>query len=157
MFAVLKTGGKQYRVEAGDVLRVEKLAAEAGQKVQFNDILMVGGDAPVIGAPLVAGAAVQAEVIDQIKGEKVIHFVKRRRKQSSQRTKGHRQHLTLVRVTDILASGAEGTGVAPATGTVAARRAAHEAPGAAPAPALTTAPAPAEKPKRVRKAAAAQE
>ncbi len=157
MFAVLKTGGKQYRVEAGDVLRVEKLAAEAGQKVQFNDILMVGGDAPVIGAPLVAGAAVQAEVIDQIKGEKVIHFVKRRRKHSSQRTKGHRQHLTLVRVTDILASGAEGTGVAAATGTVAARRAAHEAPGAAPAPALTTAPAPAEKPKRVRKAAAAQE
>ena len=114
MFAVLKTGGKQYRVEAGDVLRVEKLAAEAGQKVQFNDILMVGGDAPVIGAPLVAGAAVQAEVIDQIKGEKVIHFVKRRRKHSSQRTKGHRQHLTLVRVTDILASGAEGTGVARA-------------------------------------------
>jgi large subunit ribosomal protein L21 len=157
MFAVLKTGGKQYRVEAGDVLRVEKLAAEAGQKVQFNDILMVGGDAPVIGAPLVAGAAVQAEVIDQIKGEKVIHFVKRRRKHSSQRTKGHRQHLTLVRVTDILASGAEGTGVAAATGTVAARRAAHEAPGAAPAPALTTAPVPAEKPKRVRKAAAAQE
>lgn len=153
MFAVLKTGGKQYRVEAGDVLRVEKLAAEAGQKVQFNDILMVGGDAPVIGAPLVAGAAVQAEVIDQIKGEKVIHFVKRRRKHSSQRTKGHRQHLTLVRVTDILASGAEGTGVAAATGTVAARRAAHEAPGAAPA--LT--PAPAEKPKRVRTAAAAQE
>jgi large subunit ribosomal protein L21 len=153
MFAVLKTGGKQYRVEAGDVLRVEKLAAEAGQKVQFNDILMVGGDAPVIGSPLVAGAAVQAEVIDQIKGEKVIHFVKRRRKHSSQRTKGHRQHLTLVRVTDILASGAEGTGVAAATGTVAARRAAHEAPGAAPA--LT--PAPAAKPKRVRKAAAAQE
>jgi len=149
MFAVLKTGGKQYRVEAGDVLRVEKLAAEAGQKVQFNDILMVGGEAPVVGAPLVAGAAVQAEVIDQIKGEKVIHFVKRRRKHSSQRTKGHRQHLTLVRVTDILASGAEGTGVAAATGTVAARRAAHEAPGAAPAPA--------EKPKRVRKAAAAQE
>ena len=151
MFAVLKTGGKQYRVEAGDVLRVEKLAAEAGQKVQFNDILMIGGEAPVVGAPLVAGAAVQAEVIDQIKGEKVIHFVKRRRKHSSQRTKGHRQHLTLVRVTDILASGAEASGVAAATGTVAARRAAHEAPGAAPAP------APAEKPRRARKAAAAQE
>ncbi|MFZ8941793.1 MAG: 50S ribosomal protein L21 [Gemmobacter sp.] len=151
MFAVLKTGGKQYRVEAGDVLRVEKLAAEAGQKVQFNDILMIGGEAPVVGAPLVAGAAVQAEVIDQIKGEKVIHFVKRRRKHSSQRTKGHRQHLTLVRVTDILASGADASGVAAATGTVAARRAAHEAPGAAPAA------APAEKPRRARKAAAAQE
>lgn len=152
MFAVLKTGGKQYRVEAGDVLRVEKLAAEAGQKVQFNDILMIGGEAPVVGAPLVAGAAVQAEVIDQIKGEKVIHFVKRRRKHSSQRTKGHRQHLTLVRVTDILASGADASGVAAATGTVAARRAAHEAPGAA-----LAAAAPAEKPRRARKAAAAQE
>jgi large subunit ribosomal protein L21 len=126
MFAVLKTGGKQYRVEPGDVLRVEKLSAAAGDKVQFNEVLMVGGDAPVIGVPLVAGAAVQAEVIDQIKGEKVIHFVKRRRKHSSQRTKGHRQHLTLVRVTDILASGAEDSGVAAATGTAAARRVAHE-------------------------------
>jgi large subunit ribosomal protein L21 len=127
MFAVLKTGGKQYRVQPGDVLRVEKLSASAGDKVQFNEILMVGGDAPTVGTPLVAGAAVQAEVIDQIKGEKVIHFVKRRRKHSSQRTKGHRQHLTLVRVTDILASGAEASGIAPATGTAAARRDAHEA------------------------------
>ena len=88
MFAVLKTGGKQYKVQSGDTLRVEKLAADAGEKVQFNDILMLGGDAPVVGAPFVAGAAVQAEVIDQIMGEKVIHFVKRRRKHSSKRTKG---------------------------------------------------------------------
>ena len=122
MFAVLKTGGKQYRVQAGDVLRVEKLAANAGDKVQFNEILMVGS---TVGAPLVAGAAVQAEVIDQIKADKVITFVKRRRKHSSQRTKGHRQHLTLVRVTEVLASGAESTGVAAATGTADARRAAH--------------------------------
>jgi large subunit ribosomal protein L21 len=127
MFAVLKTGGKQYTVRAGDVLRVEKLAASAGEKIQFNEILMVGGDAPVIGAPLVAGAAVQAEVIDQIKGEKTIHYVKRRRKHSSQRTKGHRQQWTLVRVTEVLASGAEATGVTAATGTAAARRAAHNA------------------------------
>ena len=122
MFAVLKTGGKQYRVQAGDVLRVEKLAANAGDKVQFNEILMVGA---TVGAPLVAGAAVQAEVIDQIKADKVITFVKRRRKHSSQRTKGHRQHLTLLRVTDVLASGAEATGVMAATGTADARRAAH--------------------------------
>jgi len=73
----------------------------------------------------VAGAAVQAEVIAQIKGEKVIHYVKRRRKHSSQRTKGHRQHLTLLRVTEVLASGAEATGVLAATGTADARRAAH--------------------------------
>lgn len=116
MFAVLKTGGKQYRVRQGDVLRIEKLAADAGDTVQFNDILMVGGDSAAIGAPLVAGAAVQAEVVDQIKGEKVIHFVKRRRKHSSQRTKGHRQQLTLVRITEILASGADATGVKPAIG-----------------------------------------
>jgi large subunit ribosomal protein L21 len=151
MFAVLKTGGKQYKVQAGDVLRVEKLAAIAGEKIQFNDILMVGGETLTVGAPFVAGAAVQAEVIDQIKGEKVIHFVKRRRKHSSQRTKGHRQQLTLVRVTEVLASGAEATGVAAATGTADARRAAHNA---AAAPVAVEAPA---KPKRAAKAAAVQE
>ena len=116
MFAVLKTGGKQYKVQAGDILRVEKLAADAGEKVQFNEILMVGGDKPVIGAPRVDGAAVQAEVIDQIKGEKTINFVKRRRKHSSQRTKGHRQKLTLVRITEVLAKGADKTGVKAAVG-----------------------------------------
>ena len=167
MFAVLKTGGKQYKVQAGDVLRVEKLACEAGDKIQFNDILMVGGDAVTVGVPFVAGAAVQAEVIAQIKGEKVIHYVKRRRKHSSQRTKGHRQHLTLVRVTEVLATGAHKTGVKAAIGTVAARVAAHEALGttkaAAPAekPAKAAKAAPkadaAEKPKRAAKAAAPKE
>lgn len=116
MFAVLKTGGKQYKVHAGDTLRVEKLAADAGETVQFNEILMVGGDSPVVGAPFVKDAGVQAEVIDQIKGEKVINFVKRRRKHSSKRTKGHRQKLTLIKVTDILASGAEKSGVKAAIG-----------------------------------------
>ena len=151
MFAVLKTGGKQYKVQAGDVLRVEKLAAIAGDKIQFNEILMVGGETVTVGAPLVAGAAVQAEVIDQIKGEKTIHFVKRRRKHSSQRTKGHRQQLTLVRVTEVLASGADKTGVMAATGTAHARRAAHNS---SAAPAVVEAPA---KPKRAAKAAAAKE
>ena len=116
MFAVLKTGGKQYKVQSGDMLRVEKLAADAGETIQFNEILMLGGDAPVIGAPFVADAAVQAEVIDQVKGDKVINFVKRRRKHSSQRTKGHRQKLTLVRVTEILNSGADKSGVKAAMG-----------------------------------------
>lgn len=116
MFAVLKTGGKQYKVQPGDVLRVEKLAADAGEKIQFNEVLMLGGDAPVVGSPLVEGAAVQAEVIDQIKGEKVIHFVRRRRKHSSKRTKGHRQKLTLVKITEILTSGADKTGVKAAMG-----------------------------------------
>ena len=116
MFAVLKTGGKQYKVQSGDVLRVEKLAAIAGQKIQFNDVLMLGGDTVTVGAPLVAGAGVQAEVIDQIKGVKTINFVKRRRKHSSKRTKGHRQKLTLVRIADILASGADKSGVDAAVG-----------------------------------------
>ncbi|WP_284165458.1 50S ribosomal protein L21 [Frigidibacter sp. SD6-1] len=132
MFAVLKTGGKQYKVQAGDVLRVELIAANAGDKVQFNEILMIGGDAPVLGSPLVAGAAVQAEVIDNIKADKVITYHKRRRKHSSQRTRGHRQKLTLVRVTEILAKGADKSDVAAATGTAIARRAAHNnAPAAA--------------------------
>ncbi|WP_377505691.1 50S ribosomal protein L21 [Octadecabacter sp. R77987] len=113
MFAVLKTGGKQYKVASGDVLRVEKIAAAAGEKVQFNDILMVG---TTVGAPLVKDAGVQAEVIDQIKGEKTINFVKRRRKHGSQRTKGHRQQLTIVRVTDILEKGADKSGVKAAIG-----------------------------------------
>lgn len=151
MFAVLKTGGKQYKVQAGDVLRVEKLDAVAGEKIQFNDILMVG---TTIGVPMVKGAAVQAEVIDQIKGEKTIHYVKRRRKHSSQRTKGHRQHLTLVRVTEVLEKGADKSGVKAAVGTVAARREAHEAPGAAKAAPVAAA---IEKPKRAAKAAAVQE
>jgi large subunit ribosomal protein L21 len=116
MFAVLKTGGKQYRVQPGDVLRVEKLAAGAGETVQFNEVLMLGGDETRLGAPLVEGAAVQADVIDQIKGEKLIHYVRRRRKHSSARKKGHRQQLTLVRITDILASGAGDTGVKAAQG-----------------------------------------
>ena len=116
MFAVLKTGGKQYKVQAGDVLRVEKLAADAGEKVQFNDVLMLGGDAPVVGAPFVEGAGVQAEVIEQIKGDKVIKFVKRRRKHSSKRTVGHRQKLTLIKITEILAEGGDKTGVKAAVG-----------------------------------------
>ena len=120
MFAVLKTGGKQYKVQAGDVLRVEKLNAAAGDTVQFNDVLMVGS---TLGAPLVAGACVQATVIEQIKADKVITYVKRRRKHSSQRTRGHRQQLTLLRVTDLLESGADSSDVKAATGARIARRA----------------------------------
>jgi large subunit ribosomal protein L21 len=147
MFAVLKTGGKQYRVQQGDVLRVEKLTCEAGETIQFNEVLVVGDQ---IGVPFVAGAAVQATVIDQIKGEKVIHFVRRRRKHSSKRTKGHRQQLTLVRVTEILASGGEGTGVKAAIGSGSKASFADMAPVAANEPAAE----PAKKPRASRKAAA---
>ncbi|RDC74398.1 50S ribosomal protein L21 [Rhodovulum sp. 12E13] len=126
MFAVMKTGGKQYRVQPGDVLRVEKLAADAGETIQFNEVLMVGA---TVGTPLVEGAGVQAEVIDQIKGEKLIHYVRRRRKHSSARKKGHRQQLTLLRITEILESGAGSTGVKAAIGAGSVPRDA-----AAPAP-----------------------
>ncbi|WP_134725753.1 50S ribosomal protein L21 [Paracoccus luteus] len=132
MFAVLKTGGKQYRVQSGDVLRVEKLAAEAGDKVQFNDILMIGS---TIGAPMVAGAGVVAEVIDSIKADKVITFHKRRRKHSSQRTRGHRQQLTLLRVTELLETGADTSNVKAAVGARLARVAEHGTAAAAAAPA----------------------
>ncbi|MEO0403075.1 MAG: 50S ribosomal protein L21 [Pseudomonadota bacterium] len=162
MFAVLKTGGKQYKVQSGDTLRVEKLAANAGDKVQFNEVLMIGGDAPVVGAPVVADAGVQAEVIEQIKGPKTINFVKRRRKHSSKRTKGHRQQLTLVRVTDILASGAAASGIMAAENGAGFGVAAAAAPAAKPAkkakapkaeatPAVEEAPK-AEKPKAAPKA-----
>lgn len=148
MFAVLKTGGKQYKVQSGDVLRVEKLAADAGEKVQFNEILMVGGDKPQFGTPLVEGAAVQAEVIDNIKADKVITYHKRRRKHSSQRTRGHRQQLTLLRVTDVLATGGDKSGVKEAVGTAIARRAAHGGKGeAAPAKPAKAAAAPKAAPK----------
>jgi len=144
MFAVLKTGGKQYKVQSGDTLRVEKLAATAGETIQFNEILMVG---TTIGAPMVADAGVQAEVIDQIKGDKVINFVKRRRKHSSKRTKGHRQQLTLVRITEILEKGADKTGVKAAIGAGSVSAVAVEA----------AAPAKKAAPKKATKAAPAAE
>ena len=153
MFAVMKTGGKQYRVQSGDVLRVEKLAAEAGETIQFNEVLMVGA---TVGTPMVDGAGVQAEVIDQIKGDKVIHFVKRRRKHSSKRTKGHRQQLTLLRVTDILEKGADKSGVKAAIGAgsvagaaiLAAAAAKPAKKAAAPKPKAEAAPKPKPAPKK---------
>lgn len=105
MFAVIKTGGKQYRVAADDEITIERLAGEAGDTVQFDEVLMVGGaDAPLIGAPTVDGASVVAEIVRQARGDKIIIFKKRRR-QNSRRRNGHRQDLTVVRVTDILTDG----------------------------------------------------
>jgi len=101
MFAVFKTGGKQYKVKSGDILSVEKLVADLGDKVRFNEVLALGGDKPSIGTPLINGACIEAEILNQTKGDKVIHFVKRRRKHSSQRKKGHRQDLTILKVLDI--------------------------------------------------------
>jgi large subunit ribosomal protein L21 len=153
MFAVMKTGGKQYRVQPGDVLRVEKLAADAGEMIQFNEVLMVGS---TVGAPMIAGAGVQAEVIDQIKGPKTINFVKRRRKHSSKRTKGHRQKLTLVRIKDILEKGAEKSGVKAAIGTGSVPHVATPVVEAAPAEKKPAAKKAAAKPAAAKKTAAAK-
>jgi len=104
MFAVIKTGGKQYRVAADDVLTIEKLDLAAGETVEFTEILMVGvGADATIGAPFVAGASVTAEVVEHNRGKKVIAFKKRRR-QNSKRSRGHRQHHTVVRITGIVAA-----------------------------------------------------
>ncbi len=132
MFAVLKTGGKQYKVAKGDIFTVEKLAAAAGETVKFGDVLMIGGDKVTVGAPFIKDAAVVAEIVEQTRAATTIHYVKRRRKHSSQRKKGHRQHLTMVRVTEILATGAGKSAVAAAIGTAAARVVAHEAAAAKP-------------------------
>lgn len=107
MFAVIKTGGKQYRVVAEDTLTLEKLEGEAGDSIQFTEVLMVGEGADAkIGAPFVEGAMVVAEVVDQGRARKVLAFKKRRR-QNSKRIRGHRQHHTVVRITDILTDGAK--------------------------------------------------
>jgi large subunit ribosomal protein L21 len=106
MFAVIKTGGKQYRVAAEDLLKVEKIKGEPGEIVQFGEVLVVGGDPATIGAPTVEGASVAAEVVEQGRGPKVIAFKKRRRK-NSRRKRGHRQEFTLVRITEILTAGAK--------------------------------------------------
>jgi large subunit ribosomal protein L21 len=108
MFAVIKTGGKQYRVAADDKLKVEKVAGEPGEIIQFGDVLVVGGDSVTLGNPTVAGASVAAEVLDQGLGPKVIAFKKRRRK-NSRRKRGHRQEFTLVQITEILTDGAKPT------------------------------------------------
>jgi large subunit ribosomal protein L21 len=103
MFAVIKTGGKQYRVAANEQITVMHLAGEAGEKVTFGDVLMMGeGDNVKVGAPLLSGASVVGEIVEQARGPKVIAFKKRRRK-NSKRKRGHRQDLTVVRITEIQA------------------------------------------------------
>jgi large subunit ribosomal protein L21 len=104
MFAVIKTGGKQYRVAAEDVLKVDKVKGEPGEIVEFGEVLVVGGDSVTLGAPTVAGAMVAAEVLDQARGPKIIAFKKRRRK-NSRRKRGFRQEFTLLRITEILTEG----------------------------------------------------
>jgi large subunit ribosomal protein L21 len=108
MFAVIKTGGKQYRVAEDQMLQIEKIKGEPGEIVQLGDVLMLGGEQPQVGSPMIAGASVAAEVVSQGRGPKVIAFKKRRRK-NSRRKRGHRQEFTLIRITEILTEGAKPT------------------------------------------------
>lgn len=101
MFAVIKTGGKQYSVAAEDVITVMTLAGEPGEAVTFSDVLMIAGDGePRLGAPFIEGATVTGEIVEQTRGPKVISFKKRRR-QNSKRKRGHRQDLTVVKITAV--------------------------------------------------------
>jgi len=106
MFAVIKTGGKQYRVAADDVIEIDKIAGETGEAIAFGEVLAVGGEETVLGTPTVAGASVKGEVVEQGRKPTVIAFKKRRRK-NSRRKRGHRQEFTLVRITAILSDGKE--------------------------------------------------
>ena len=106
MFAVIKTGGRQYRVVPDDVLEIGKIAGDVGTIVQLGEVLMVGGDTPVLGMPTVAGASVAAEVLDHKRGPKVIAFKKRRRK-NSRRKRGYRDEITVLRITEVLTDNAK--------------------------------------------------
>jgi large subunit ribosomal protein L21 len=108
MFAVIKTGGKQYRVAEDQVIKIERIKGELGEIVQLGNVLMLGGEKLELGTPVVAGASVAGEVIEQGRGAKVIAFKKRRRK-NSRRKRGHRQEFTKLRITEILTEGAKPT------------------------------------------------
>jgi large subunit ribosomal protein L21 len=105
MYAVFKTGGKQYRVVADDVIEIEKITGEAGETISFDEVLMIGGDgAPTVGSPMIEGATVSAEVVEQKRGKKIIVFKKKRRK-NYRRKNGHRQELTKVKILEVLGKG----------------------------------------------------
>jgi len=106
MFAVIKAGGKQYRVAAEDVIRIDRVGHEPGQVVEFGEVLLLGGDTPTVGTPTVAGATVAGEVLQHDRGDKVIAFKKRRRK-NSRRQRGYRHEFSLIRITEILTGGAK--------------------------------------------------
>jgi large subunit ribosomal protein L21 len=112
MFAVIKTGGKQYRVAAEDVIRVDRVEGEPGSVVQFGEVLAVGGDKPQVGVPLVSGATVAGELLEHSRGDKVIAFKKRRRK-NSRRKRGYRHEFSVIRITEILTDGKKPSDKAP--------------------------------------------
>jgi large subunit ribosomal protein L21 len=106
MFAVIRAGGKQYRVAAEDVIRIDRVNGEPGQIVEFGEVLVLGGDPPQLGTPTIAGATVAGEVLQHTRGDKVIAFKKRRRK-NSRRKRGYRHEFSVIRITEILTGGAK--------------------------------------------------
>jgi large subunit ribosomal protein L21 len=113
MFAVIKAGGKQYRVAPEDVIRIDRVKGEPGEVVEFGEVLLLGGDTPQLGAPTVAGATVAGEVLQHARGDKVIAFKKRRRK-NSRRKRGYRHEYSVIRITEILTEGAKPSQMPPA-------------------------------------------
>src|SRR3974390_477056 len=113
MFAVIRAGGKQYRVAAEDVIRVDRVTGEPGQVIEFGEVLMLGGDAPQLGTPMVAGATVGGEVLQHKRGDKAVAFKKRRRK-NSRRKRGYRHEFSVIRITEILTNGAKPSETPPA-------------------------------------------
>ncbi len=113
MFAVIKAGGKQYRVMAEDVIRIDRVAGEPGEVIEFGEVLLLGGDTPTVGSPTIAGATVAGEVVQHTRGDKVIAFKKRRRK-NSRRKRGFRHDFSVIRITEILTDGAKPSKTPPA-------------------------------------------
>jgi large subunit ribosomal protein L21 len=149
MFAVIKAGGKQYRVAPEDVIRIDRVKGEPGAVVEFGEVLLLGGDTPQLGAPTVAGATVAGEVLQHARADKVIAFKKRRRK-NSRRKRGYRHEFSLIRITEILTEGAKPSQTPPA-------RPKREAKKPEPAPAAEAAEGkakPAKKASRAKKPAA---
>jgi large subunit ribosomal protein L21 len=106
MFAVIRAGGKQYRVAAEDIIRIDRVNGQPGEIVEFGEVLVLGGDTPVIGTPTISGACVAGEVLQHTRGDKVIAFKKRRRK-NSRRKRGYRHEFSVIRITEILTDGAK--------------------------------------------------
>jgi large subunit ribosomal protein L21 len=143
MFAVIKTGGKQYRVAAEDVIRIDRVNGQPGEIVEFGEVLVVGGDAPQLGTPTVAGATVAGEVLQHTRGDKVIAFKKRRRK-NSRRKRGYRHEFSVVRITEILTGGAKPSKTAAPRPKREPKPKAEAAPAAQAKPAKTRAKKPAK-------------
>ncbi len=152
MFAVIKAGGKQYRVAAEDVIRVDRMAGEPGQVVEFGEVLILGGETSTVGTPTVAGAMVAGELLQHERGDKVIAFKKRRRK-NSRRKRGSRHEFSVIRITEILTDGAKPSATPPARPQRAAKPKVEASAEAAEAGAAEEKPA--KKPAKPRAKAAA--